>query len=182
MPCSFCRESGHNKRTCQYWNLVLLAREARVDQLRIENEQRLIDLTPPVQENIPRTPPETPPRTPPSISRTVPSIPRTPPAIVRPIRRRSLDENNIIPEFPYPNIYNENTLLDGDLIQSPAISPTVVDCPIATEDCAICMEKLTSANLFIGPCGHQFHAMCIVQHIKTRSNCLCPLCRVQLHY
>ena len=169
MPCSFCRESGHNKRTCQYWNLVLLAREAREDQLRIENEQRLIDLTPPVQENIPRTPPRT-------------NVIETPLTPERPNRRRSLHENNIIPEFPYPNIYNENTLLDSDLIQSPPISPTVVDCPIATEDCAICMEKLTSANLFIGPCGHQFHAMCMVQHIKTRSICLCPLCRVQLHY
>lgn len=171
MPCSFCREDGHNKRTCQYWNSVLLA---RAEQRRIENEQRLIDLdlTPPVQENIPRTPPRT-------------NVIETPLTPERPNRRRSIHENNIIPEFPYPNIYNENTLLDNifddDVIQSPPISPNVVDCPIATEDCAICMEKLTSANLFIGPCGHQFHAMCMVQHIKSRSNCLCPLCRVELH-
>mgnify|MGYP001372380717 CR=1 FL=1 len=174
MPCSFCGENGHNRRTCQRWDLVLLARVE--EEQRIENEQRIIvDLTAPVQNNIPRTPPRT-------------NVIETPLTPERPNRRSSIHEF-ISPYDIYNSIYgNENTLLDDDLIQSPPVSnpvckpaPTIVDSPIATEDCAICMEKLTSANLFIGPCGHQFHAMCMVQHIKTRSNCLCPLCRVELH-
>ncbi len=181
MPCSFCGENGHNRRTCQRWDLVLLARVE--EEQRIENEQRIIvDLTAPVQNNIPTTPPRT-------------NVIETPLTPERPIRRSSIHE--FMTEFPYPNIYNsiygnQNTLLDSmfddDIIESPPVSnpvckpaPTIVDSPIATEECAICMEKLTSANLFVGPCGHQFHAMCMVQHIKTRSNCLCPLCRVELH-
>ena len=47
--------------------------------------------------------------------------------------------------------------------------------PCSATDCAICMENLTSVDLMITRCGHQFHSTCMITHLKRQDNC--PLCR-----
>ena len=67
-----------------------------------------------------------------------------------------------------------------DLI--PIENKNLVDCvdkPCSTETCAICLDKLSSVDLFVTRCGHQYHGTCMIQHIKKKDNC--PLCRGVLH-
>mmetsp|Transcript_11023 Transcript_11023/g.14337 ORF Transcript_11023/g.14337 Transcript_11023/m.14337 type:complete len:305 (-) Transcript_11023:160-1074(-) len=49
-----------------------------------------------------------------------------------------------------------------------------------SEQCAICLERLSSNDLCTLPCSHAFHAHCISTLVQRRSTSLalaCPLCR-----
>lgn len=101
-----------------------------------------------------------------------------------------------IPSFDnIANIFNDDddTLFDDlpDLIPIEPTDPTepiepteptepikLVTCvehPCSTDSCAICMDNLSSVDLLVTRCGHQFHATCMIQHIKKKDDC--PLCR-----
>ena len=60
---------------------------------------------------------------------------------------------------------------------SPPAPPKVLDKPVEETTCAICLDDLTECNKFITPCGHQFHAGCVMKcMVATRKN-RCPTCR-----
>lgn len=60
---------------------------------------------------------------------------------------------------------------------SPPAPPKVLDKPVEETTCAICLDELTECNKFITPCGHQFHAGCVMKcMVATRKN-RCPTCR-----
>ena len=46
------------------------------------------------------------------------------------------------------------------------------------DDCPICKEELRETNLCKTKCGHIYCLSCMIKHSK--SNNLCPLCRVEL--
>ena len=87
-----------------------------------------------------------------------------------------------IPSFDdIANLFNDEEFNDlPDLI--PIENKNLVDCvehPCSTDNCAICLDKLSSVDLFVTRCGHQYHGTCMIQHIKKKDNC--PLCRGLLH-
>lgn len=47
-----------------------------------------------------------------------------------------------------------------------------------TDECSICLDNIYNNNLSILPCGHKYHFNCIVDALKTKSNC--PLCRADI--
>lgn len=58
--------------------------------------------------------------------------------------------------------------------QAPPADATVIE----SEECPICMEAFTGTNHIVGKCGHQFHASCLMQSL--RSTDACPCCRQQV--
>ena len=42
-------------------------------------------------------------------------------------------------------------------------------------ECPICMEELTSTDLFVTRCGHSYHGGCLTKHLTRHDNC--PCCR-----
>ena len=58
--------------------------------------------------------------------------------------------------------------------QAPPEDATVIE----SEECPICMEAFTGTNHIVGKCGHQFHASCLMQSL--RSTDACPCCRQQV--
>lgn len=44
-----------------------------------------------------------------------------------------------------------------------------------TEECSICLEKISSYHLYVTKCNHTFHENCIKEAYKVNKNC--PLCR-----
>ena len=44
------------------------------------------------------------------------------------------------------------------------------------DTCSICLDSMSKMDPFKLPCGHSFHATCIMKNVVT-SNLLCPLCR-----
>ena len=87
-----------------------------------------------------------------------------------------------IPSFDdIANLFNGEEFVDlPDLI--PIEPKNLVDCvdkPCSTDNCAICLDKLSLVDLFVTRCGHQYHGTCMIQHIKKKDNC--PLCRGLLH-
>lgn len=63
---------------------------------------------------------------------------------------------------------------------SPPSAPKVLDKPIEETTCAICLDDLTECNKFITPCGHQFHAGCILKCMATTRKAECPTCRTKV--
>lgn len=58
--------------------------------------------------------------------------------------------------------------------QAPPANATVIE----SDECPICMEAFTGTNHIVGKCGHQFHASCLMQCL--RSTDACPCCRQQV--
>jgi len=214
MPCSFCGTVGHNRRTCQRFDLLVAA--ATEEQPIIDNEDTLphepLDIRN-LNGNIINTARTnllnvidnlfqyneqlnpafiTPNR---SRSPSPPLSPERRPLTMQPISNYGegiatmLLERNIppgltrIPSFDnIANIFNGEEDFD-DLPDLIPIEPTkLVDCvlqPCSTDSCAICLDKLSSVDLLVTRCGHQFHGTCMIQHFKKKNNC--PLCRGLLH-
>jgi hypothetical protein len=57
----------------------------------------------------------------------------------------------------------------------PKPEPIVAEKVVEETTCAICLEELTDCNKMVTPCGHQFHASCIMKCMRTSDNC--PTCR-----
>ena len=47
--------------------------------------------------------------------------------------------------------------------------------PKEATECPICMEELTSTDLFVTRCGHSYHGGCLMKHLTRNDNC--PCCR-----
>ena len=229
MPCSFCGTVGHNRRTCQRFDLLVAA--ATEEQTNVETEdnniEEIIIEDNNQDEGVIRNQNE-------RIIRTArrnllsimddleidllnnnnnnnnnpyitPNRSRSPspqaPLTIQPISdygygfigRSMLLEGNTppgltrIPSFDdIANLFNdasEEEVDDNDLPDLIPIENTkLVDCvehPCSTDNCAICLDKLSNVDLFVTRCGHQYHGTCMIQHIKKKDNC--PLCRGLLH-
>lgn len=215
MPCSFCGTVGHNRRTCQRFDLLVAA--ATEEQTNIETEDNIIpdeqlrirnnnneSLISTARSNLLNVIDDlfqynnelNPSFITPNRSRA-PSPHHSPqrPLTIQPISdygygaATMLLERNIppgltrIPSFDdIANIFNGEEDFDDlpDLI--PIEPKKLVDCvdkPCSTDNCAICLDKLSSVDLLVTRCGHQFHGTCMIQHFKKKNNC--PLCRGLLH-
>ena len=160
MPCSFCGTTGHNRRTCQRFEEEIENRLfPEISQMRQELEQRPIPIPIPIH---------------------------SPTAFITPPMTPSYNINNL--NINYLNINNID-IMDiwggdsDDETFGPPIKQLFIDSPLVkcanepcfADNCAICMEDLTSVDLMITRCGHQFHSTCMITHLKRQDNC--PLCR-----
>ena len=50
---------------------------------------------------------------------------------------------------------------------------------MSTVECCICMDDIMSTNCITTPCGHIFHANCLMKHTYMNSY-TCPCCRAEL--
>ncbi len=50
-----------------------------------------------------------------------------------------------------------------------------------TLDCPICLNSHTIDNVFTTNCNHSFCLDCMKQHLKTDTQCKCPMCRTKVH-
>ena len=240
MPCSFCGTVGHNRRTCQRFDLLVAAateeqtnvetednnieetimEDNNQEGVRIHNEriirtarQNLLSIMDDLEVDLLQNNHNNNPYITPTRSRSPsPQAPLT----IQPISdygygsgsgsATMLLRGNIppgltrIPSFDdIANLFNdaseeevdnwdvpdlnEEEVDDNDLPDLIPIENTkLVDCvehPCSTDNCAICLDKLSSVDLFVTRCGHQYHGTCMIQHIKKKDNC--PLCRGLLH-
>ena len=244
MPCSYCGTVGHNRRTCQRFNILVAAATAATEeqtnietpnniqdeQLRIRNNNNeslistartnllnVIDdlfqynneLNPafitPNRSRSP-SPPLSPERRPLTMqpiglgygsrSPTILLPPHSPqaPLTMQPIASGNATATMLLTgNMPHgiariPSFDDIANLINGeeDFDDLPDLIPIepkkLVDCvdkPCSTDNCAICLDKLSSVDLLVTRCGHQFHGTCMIQHIKKKDNC--PLCRGLLH-
>jgi len=66
--------------------------------------------------------------------------------------------------------------------KSSKIIPIVFPQPkkvIEEKECPICLKEFEKCKVFL-PCGHAFHADCILNWIDNKTNC--PMCRFPLQY
>ena len=185
MPCTFCGQEGHNRRTCQQWSLIEATRReseiirnesARREREQIRNDMSLYLSTPPLTP-VPHSPPLTPvPHSPP------PAPSRGGEGQVRRVVTISYEDNRIMRVNHVDNI-ERNLLREFDLATlDPPTAPLskkklVTQCeqPYEATDCGICMEELKNTNKFITRCGHQFCGCCMITHMRTQD--FCPTCR-----
>lgn len=220
MPCSFCGIVGHNRRTCQRFDLLVAA--ATEEETIIDNEDTLPHEPLDIRNlngnliNTARTnllnvidhlfqyndqlnpafitpslsPPHSPERQPLTmqpISDYINDEPNTVTTIPTLMTRVTGYRNGLtrIPSFDdINNIFSDDdNYSDDDLPDLIPIEPKKLpDCvqqPCSTDSCAICLDILSSVDLFVTRCGHQYHGTCMIQHIKKNDNC--PLCRGLLH-
>lgn len=57
------------------------------------------------------------------------------------------------------------------------IRPICNQC-LTSEECCICLDKITRDNKYVTGCKHTFHTDCI--HKYANINATCPLCRTKL--
>ena len=212
MPCSFCGTIGHNRRTCQRFDLLIqerneleinrneleinrnelernrIIREEAAEnrifenaQIRQELERRRIQIPIPIHSP---TAFITPPITP---SNAINNINHFPSLQQIDISNLNLDNLNLMDIWggDSDDDYGNELQRQQSLLISPSLTPrknvivkSLVECtnePCSAKDCAICMEDLTSVDLMITRCGHQFHSTCMITHLKRQDNC--PLCR-----
>jgi hypothetical protein len=50
---------------------------------------------------------------------------------------------------------------------------------MTTTECCICMDDIMSTNCVTTPCGHIFHANCLMKHTRVNSY-TCPCCRAEM--
>ena len=164
MPCSFCGTTGHNRRTCQRFEEEIENRLfPEISQMRQELEQRRIQIPIPIHSPTGFITP-----------------PITPSYNINYLNMGNININNLdINNIDIMDIWGGDS--DDESI-SPIkqlfIDSPLVKCanePCVAVDCAICMEDLTSVDLMITRCGHQFHSTCMITHLKRNDNC--PLCR-----
>ena len=207
MPCSFCGTAGHNRRTCQIFDLLSQERnrinieEEEIEEIEeIEEEEEIenrVFRDAQIRQELEQ------------IQSELSEIERD--RINRGIENRVFRNAQMIQELeqlhiqiqipihsptafitpPMTPSYNINNLNMGnidvmDIWDDDSISPIkqlfidnpLVICanePCSADNCAICMEDLTSVDLMITRCGHQFHSTCMITHLKRQDNC--PLCR-----
>ncbi len=196
MPCcGICGNQGHNRRTCQQWQVLEANR--RIEAAEEEEEELPVIHTPPatftdIRFNINYR------------LSTRNRRPVTPTAPITPIADTSVSfetpnglnvSRSLIEELD--NVDYNALFLDTDLdfdfddmpglipsdslddsMDKPNSYPKLVDCveePCQIHDCPICMEDLKQTDLLVTRCGHQFHGTCMLRHMKTHDNC--PMCR-----
>lgn len=71
----------------------------------------------------------------------------------------------------------ENGLPPSTQTQPTDNLPPVVDEPIESDCCAICMDPIGKVNCVTIRCGHQFCGDCIFHHLQMAKGTCCPLCR-----
>lgn len=183
MPCALCGTQGHNRRTCQQWQVLEASRQA--EEQEQEQEERLhtprnmitnihfdISYSPSTRNRTPIT----------SINETsilfeTPTIDRIMPRALfqdlSSIDNLFLDTDSDLDSLP--------ELISPDLLDysmDKQIYPPLVSCvekPCHTTDCPICMEDLKKTDVMVTRCGHQFHGTCMLRHMKIHDNC--PMCR-----
>jgi hypothetical protein len=182
MPCTLCGNQGHNRRTCQQWQVLEASRQEEEERI---NEEQMVHTQSNInihdiynRRNIYSTP---------EIQRRVVSNPTE-------IQRRVISplsfpnmESNLVPiqlfpdsdYIPFNSIFGDDS--DDSLPDLEPIKknyPTLINCaeePCKTEDCPICMEELKQTDILITRCGHQFHGTCMIRHMRLHDNC--PMCR-----
>ncbi len=206
MPyCGICGNQGHNRRTCQQWQVLEANRrveeeEEEEQEQEQEQEQEL---------SVIHTPPATFTDIRFNINYRLSTRNRSPVTSIAAITSiASIADTSV--SFETPNDRNVSRSLFGEiepidfgtlfsdtdsdfddmpgLIQSadslddsmdkPISYPKLVDCveePCQIHDCPICMEDLKQTDLLVTRCGHQFHGTCMLRHMKTNDNC--PMCR-----
>ena len=199
MPCcGICGNQGHNRRTCQQWQLLEANRRVEEEQEEQEEEMSVIH-TPPAtitdirfNINYRLSTRNRSPVTSIAAITSIASIADTSVSFETPNGRnvsRSLIEE--LDNVDYNALFLD-TDSDSDLDSLPGlistdllndsmdkmVYPQLVNCveePCQTHDCPICMEDLKQTDLLITRCGHQFHGTCMLRHMKLHDNC--PMCR-----
>lgn len=172
MTCTFCGETGHNRRTCQQWSLIEATRREgeiiRNENIRRENDM-IYNSTPPITP-----PPHSPPGAPRRggegrVNRVVTIHHDNNPSGILTLINEAANietERNLLREFDIATLttYHENKIL-----------VTQCEQPFEATDCGICMEELKQTNKFVTRCGHQFCGCCMIRHMRTQD--FCPSCR-----
>ena len=197
MPCcGICGNQGHNRRTCQQWQVLEANRRAEEEEEVEEVEEMSVIHTPPatftdIRFNI-NYRLSTRNRSPVTSIAAITSIADTSVSFETPNDRnvsRSLIEE--LDNVDYNALFLD-TDSDSDLDSLPGlistdllndsmdkmVYPPLVNCveePCQIHDCPICMEDLKQTDLLITRCGHQFHGTCMLRHMKLHDNC--PMCR-----
>ena len=192
MPCTLCGTDGHNRRTCQRWDLLEAIRHEEAPQLNVEPRPPLLatDVVTRIFQNLADIATDL------SIIPTTPTrraLPRVPNAPFRITNNRNQDTLNASFDSGFDDNTDTHANLDdlfsdidslSDLddlltnLKPNAHSTRLVDCvaePCKADDCPICMEDFHNTDLFITRCGHQFHGTCMIRHMKLHDNC--PMCR-----
>jgi len=168
MTCTLCGSQGHNRRTCQQWQILEAVRQAEAETGNRRNEEQIL-----------HTPDN-------SITYIDLSIINTPSNIfTTPIQTigRTFVPTQLFPDSDYIP-FNDSLFGDDSDDSLPDLYPitkataTLIECvekPCHTEDCPICMEDLKETDLLVTRCGHQFHGTCMIRHMKIHDNC--PMCR-----
>ena len=186
MPCcGICGNQGHNRRTCQQWQILEAMRRAE-EEVTAATEMPMVytpqatvtDLvelnyitpstrnrTPVVFENIFETPNDR------NVSRALfPDL-------------ENIDFGTLFSDTDSDSDFDDmpglipSDSLD-DSMDKPISYPKLVECveePCQIHDCPICMEDLKQTDLIITRCGHQFHGTCMLRHMKKHDTC--PMCR-----
>ena len=172
MTCTLCGSQGHNRRTCQQWQILEAVRQAEAEAEAETGNRRN-------EEQILHTPDN-------SITYIDLSIINTPSNIfTTPIQTigRTFVPTQLFPDSDYIP-FNDSLFGDDSDDSLPDLYPitkataTLIECvekPCHTEDCPICMEDLKETDLLVTRCGHQFHGTCMIRHMKIHDNC--PMCR-----
>lgn len=192
MPCALCGTQGHNRRTCQQWQVLEASRQEEEEETERLTEGQTV-------------------HTPINIDITnidihdiynMSDIYSTPEIQRRMISNPPTIQRNVISPTPFPNLgrtlaptqlfpgddfipFNDSLFGDDDSDDSmPGLEPIktnntpLIDCvdePCQIDDCPICMEDLKQTDLFVTRCGHQFHGTCMIRHMRLHDNC--PMCR-----
>ena len=191
MPCcGICGNQGHNRRTCQQWQVLEANRRAEEEE---EEEEMSVIHTPPatftdIRFNInyrlstrnrrPVTP--TTPITDTSVSFETPNDRNVSRALFGEFDNVDfnalfLDTDSDSDSDSLPGLISTDSLDDS---MDKMVYPPLVNCvkkPCQTTECPICMEDLKQTDLLVTRCGHQFHGTCMLRHMKLHDNC--PMCR-----
>lgn len=169
MPCTFCGQEGHNRRTCQQWSLIEAARREN-EIIRNESERREREQIQNEMSLYLTTPPPAPSRGGQGQVRRVVTISYedTAPRIMR-VNHVDNIERNLLREFDLATLDPPRAPLSKKKLV------TQCEQPYEATDCGICMDELKNTNKFITRCGHQFCGCCMITHMRTQD--FCPTCR-----
>ena len=62
---------------------------------------------------------------------------------------------------------NVSEVTSIDIVRKKTKTQRAIPCEV----CTFCFEPLTETNKFIGICGHQFHATCMVTNLQYTNKC-----------
>jgi len=165
MPCSFCGTTGHNRRTCQRFDLLIQERNRiNIEEEEIEEEENRVFRNAQMIQEFEQ------------LHIQIPIPIHSPTAFITPPITPSYNINNLnMGNIDIMDIWDDDSIspIKQLFIDNPLVM--CVNEPCSAKDCAICMEDLTSVDLMITRCGHQFHSTCMITHLKRQDNC--PLCR-----
>jgi len=197
MPCcGICGNQGHNRRTCQQWQVLEAIRRAEEEVEEVVEEISVIHtpqatitdirfdisyITPSTRNRRPVTP--TTPITPiadTSVSFETPNDRNVSRSLFGEFENSGfnalfLDTDSDSDLDSLPGLISTDSLDDG---MNKIVYPPLVNCvkkPCQTTECPICMDDLKQTDLLVTRCGHQFHGTCMLRHMKTHDTC--PMCR-----